>query len=219
MSLQLERSAIDQNGRAVVDEYARDVLAFASEMRNLSRTAALVDAISDMHASGKWRSYETALGREKWLECEFDYFLIACEATHHDISRVLAWNRQGQELASAMTAEDATKRRPIEQASAAWHSPTGETLVDRAVRQGWTNSRGTLRPPPVPVRARTKLRHGLTMDEHARQKREESIPATRRSELKRRVEDLAGELSDLELRYVRDVLAAKLAKANRSPEK
>jgi len=60
------------------------------------------------------------------------------------------------------------------------------------------------------------VRHGLTMDEHARQKREERIPAKRRGELKRQVEDLALELSDLELRYVRDVLAARFAKANRT---
>jgi predicted transcriptional regulator len=49
------------------------------------------------------------------------------------------------------------------------------------------------------------------MDEHARQRREEQIPATRRHELDKRARQLAKELPELELRYLRDVLASKLA--------
>jgi hypothetical protein len=196
---------------AVVDPNGRDVLAFAGEMRNLSRTAALVDSIVDMHESGKWRTYETALGSQRWLECEFDYFLIACEATYDEISRVLAWNREGKGLVSAMESNDSSKRRTIEDAAAGWRSPTGETLVDRAARQGWTNSRGQMRPAPVPARARSRLRHGVSMDEYARQRRAKRISSERRRELDKTASQLASELNEVELRYVRDSLAAELA--------
>lgn len=206
MSALVETGSVDQNSRRVVDENARDVLAFTSEMRNLSRTAALVDAIVEMHASGKWRRYETTLGPEEWRECEFDYFLIACDASYDDISRVLAWNRRGKELASAMAAEDPAKRRTLDEAAEAWHSPTGESLVDRAGRQGWVNRRGEMRPAPVPARARARVVHGVSKDELARQHREQQIPPARKGELSKRVEVLAADLTDLELRYVRDLL-------------
>jgi hypothetical protein len=50
------------------------------------------------------------------------------------------------------------------------------------------------------------------MDEHARQRREELIPAKRRSELDRQVSDLEKKLPELELRYLRDRITASLAK-------
>jgi hypothetical protein len=186
---------------------------FASEMRNLTRTAALLNAIVEMYGSQKWRRYETSLGQEEWRECEFDYFLMACDAEYEDISRVLAWNREGKALAAAMAGDDPAKRRSLEQASATWTSATGESLAERAARQGWLNSRGVLRPPPVPERARAKVRHGITMDEHARRRREEQIAPKRRRELESRVAEMARELTELELRFVRDIISSKVTKA------
>jgi hypothetical protein len=206
-ALELIMASLDDNGRLV--------LSFAAELKNLSRTAALVDEIAEMHASGRWRHYETVLGPEGWRECEFDYFLIACDVAYDDISRVLAWNRRGKDLAPSMISDDLAKRRPIEKAASSWRSPTGETLVDRAARRGWTNTRGSLRPPPVPARARTLASHGVTMDEHARQQRENQIPAPRRRELTSIVRNLIDELEDVELRYVRDQLSARLANRGR----
>jgi hypothetical protein len=209
---------VSENGSPMVDATGRDVLAFASEIRNLSRTAALVDMIVEMHESGKWRKYETAVGPEEWRECEYDYFLIACQASYDDISRVLAWNKSGRALGSAMESDEPEKRRRIEEAAQGWHSTSGESLLDRAVRQGWTNERGRLRPPPVPERARAKLRHGVTMDEYARRRREERIPADRRGELDQRLGHLLEGLSDLEIRYVRDAIASKIKRRRQTSE-
>lgn len=208
-----------QDERVVVDSNGREVLEFVGEIRNLGRTAALLDTVVEMHKSGKWRNYETALGRETWLECEFDYFLIACDASYDDVSRVLAWNRQGKELAAAMVSDEPAKRRPLEQVSTIWHSPSGESFTNRATRQGWTNIRGALRPAPVPARARTKVVHGLTMDEQARKHREELIPIKRRAELEAKVNHLLGGLSTDEIRYVRDLTASHAKGLDRIPRK
>jgi hypothetical protein len=198
-------------GTAAVDENGRAVLSFAADLKNLSRTAAIVEEVVEMHESGRWRQYETALGTQTWRECEFDYFLIACDVAYEDISKVLAWNRRGKDLAPAMVSDDARKRRSLETASQQWHAPSGESLADRAARRGWTNSRAALRRPPVPVRALAQARLGISMDEHARQQREAQISASRRRELKALVGTLADDLPELELRYVRDQLSAKLA--------
>lgn len=48
----------------------------------------------------------------------------------------------------------------------------------------------------------------MTMDEHARRRREELIAVQRRRELDRRAEALDKELSELKLRYLRDRLTA-----------
>jgi hypothetical protein len=204
------RPAVDDNGRAV--------LSFAADLQNLSRTAALVEEIAAMHESGKWRRYETALGTETWKECEFDYFLISCDVVYDEIARVLAWNRRGKELAPAMMSEDPSKRRSLDVAAARWHSPTGESLLQRAERRGWVNTRGALRPPPIPKRARTLAIHGVTMDEHARQQRERQIAGSRRKELALTVRELVQDLSEVELRYVRDQLSAKIAARSRPQE-
>jgi hypothetical protein len=197
----------DANGRAV--------LSFAADLANLSRTAALVDEIAEMHESGRWQRYRTAVGVEEWKPCEFDYFLIACDVDYDEISRVLAWNERGKALAPAMMGDDAKRRRPIEVAAASWHSPTGETLLDRAQRKGWTTARGALRRPPIPQRTLTRLRHGVSMDEQARRQRELQIPAKRRRELAQLAGAMTNDLTDLEVRYVRDQLTAKLAKDGR----
>jgi hypothetical protein len=187
---------------------------FVSELRNASRLAALVDAVVDMYESGAWRRYTDATGRsDEWREREYDYFLIACEADYADVQRLLTWDRaRAVELAAAMASDDPKERRPLEEASKAWKSPSGTPLVEVAARHGWTTSAGALRVSPVPARARTLARYGVTMDEHARQRREEVIAAQRRRELDRRAEALGSELSELELRYLRDQITALLAK-------
>jgi hypothetical protein len=50
----------------------------------------------------------------------------------------------------------------------------------------------------------------MTMDEQARQRREQQIPEGRRLELASQVDEVAGDLSVLELRYVRDLLTTRL---------
>jgi hypothetical protein len=192
---------------------------FMSDLKNASRLATLVDTVVDMYESGAWRRYTDAAGRsDEWREREYDYFLIACGAEYADVQRLLTWDRaHAVELAAAMESEDPRKRRPLEEASGAWLSPTGTPLIEVAARQGWTTSVGTLRVSPAPARARTLARHGITMDEHARQQREQLISAQRRRELDRQADDLAKELGDLELRYLRDRITAKLAKARMQP--
>jgi hypothetical protein len=207
---------VEDVSSATLDANGQAILAFAADLRNLSRTAALVDEVAEMHDSGRWRRYGTAQAVEEWRECEFDYFLIACDVAYEDIGNVLAWNKRGKELAPAMVSDDKTKRRPLEAASAAWHSPTGETLADRAARRGWVNGRGVLRRPPVPARALSHLKNGVTKDEHARQQRQAQIPRGRQKEIERRLEVLSDGLSDIELRFARDQLASRIT--HRKPQ-
>lgn len=187
---------------------------FQSDLRNASRLATLVDAVVDMYESGAWRRYTDATGRsDEWREREYDYFLIACGAEYADVQRLLTWDRaRAAELATAMESDDPKQRRPLEEASAEWNSPAGTPLTEVAARHGWTTATGSLRVSPVPARARTLARHGMTMDEHARQRREELIPAKRRTELDRQAADLEKKLPELELRYLRDRVTANLAK-------
>lgn len=200
------------------DERGRNVARFSAELRNASRLGAYADTIVSMYKSGEWRDYTTAVGHEQWLECEFDYFLIACDAAHTDLQRILSWDTaKAADIAGAMTSDDPRKRRHLEQAAASWPAPTGASLVDLASRNGWTNSRGQLRTAPIPPRARAKIQHGVTMDEHARQRREQMIEPGRRKELMRQLDDLAANMSELELRYVRDLITARLAKARGQP--
>lgn len=196
----------DVNWKAVAD--------FVSEMQNASRLAALVDAVVDMYESGAWRRYTDATGAsDSWRECEYDYFLIACGAQYGDVQKLLTWDRaRAAELAAAMESDDPKRRRPLQQAAAAWRSPTGIPLTELAARHGWTTSAGGLRVSPAPARARTLARHGVTMDEHARQQREKLIDRNRRRELDAEVDGLAKNLTDIELRYVRDRISGKLAK-------
>src|SRR5262245_40424797 len=122
-----------------LDDAGELVVRFIGEARNLSRLGELTDEVVGIAESGAWRSYRTALGTQEWLECELDYFLISCDLSHEDVSRVLAYTRKGGDLATMMDHEaNSNRRRTLEQASAAWHAPTPETLVERAQRLGWT---------------------------------------------------------------------------------
>ena len=186
---------------------------FMSDLRNASRLATYVDTVVDVYESGAWRSYTDATGRsDEWLPCEFDYFLIACGAQYSEVQRLLTWDKaRAVDLAAAMESDDAAARRPLEDASASWQSPTGVPLAALAGGQGWTKASGQLRVPPAPPRARARARHGLTMDEHARQARESKIPERRRAELDQLAENVvAASDGDIELRYVIDALRAAL---------
>lgn len=189
---------------------------FMSDLRNASRLATYVDTVVDVYESDAWRRYTDETGRsDEWCACEFDYFLIACGAQYSEVQRLLTWDKaRAVDLAGAMESDDVGARRPLSEASASWQSPTGVPLTDLANGQGWTKASGQLRVPPAPQRARARARHGLTMDEHARQERERKIAQSRRDEL----DQLAASIveasdGDLELRYLIDVLRARLRRA------
>jgi hypothetical protein len=189
------------------------VAQFVSDLRNASRLAAYVDTVVDIYETGAWRRYTDATGRsDEWRQCEFDYFLIACGAEYSDVQRLLAWDKaRAVDLAAAMESDDATARRPLEDASAAWQSPTGLRLDELASNHGWTRTSGQLKVPPAPDRARARARTGLTKDEHARQVREARIAAPRREQLEHVATSVVGDVeSELELRYVVDVLRDQL---------
>lgn len=193
-----------------VDEAGDEVLRFVSAARNLSRLGELTDEVVSIAQSGAWRRYRTAVGTDEWRECELDYFLIACDLRHEDISRIVAYTREAGTLALLMDRNaDSDKRRPLEEAAAAWHSPGQETLITRAQRLGWTRSEASrsLRAAPLPPRVRARQVHGISMDEHAQQTRSQRLSTDRRRELDELVRRVRAELEgDLERLYVVDQL-------------
>lgn len=197
-----------------VDEAGNRVLRFVSAAQNLTQVGELTNEVTEIAKSGLWRRYRTALGEEQWRECEFDYFLIACNLTWDDVSRVVAWTKAGSGLAPLMDRDAPSgKRRTLEEAAKTWHAASTETLVERAVRLGWTKSSetGELRVAPLPPRVRAKHSYGVTKDEHARQTRAKRITAARRRELDRLARSLLAELADPdERRYVLDRLAIRV---------
>jgi hypothetical protein len=192
---------------STVDAHGRHVLAFMGRVRNLTRLGELVDSIAEIAASGDWRTYKTAAGTEKWLAAEFDYFLIACDVPFADVTRVLAYNRRGAELASTMDREArARRRRPIEKAAESWPSAGAEGLVERAQRLGWINKRDEI-ASPLPRSAQLVAAKGVTMTELARQNRARQIPAKRRRELDALVRGIMEQTAEpVEVRYVMDRL-------------
>lgn len=193
-----------------IDEAGDQVLRFVSAARNLSRLGELTDEVVSIAESGSWRRYRTAVGIDEWRECEFDYFLIACDLGYDDISRIVAYTGEGGSLAPLMDRDaDPGRRRTFEEASEAWHAPAPETLVKRAQRLGWTkgDTSATLRAAPLPRRVRARQAHGMSMDEHARRTREQRIAGQRRRQLDELVNRLRSELtSDAERLYVIDQL-------------
>lgn len=182
---------------------------FMSDLKNASRLATYVDTVVNIFESNAWRRYTDANGRsDDWLECEFDYFLIACGASYSDVQRLLSWDRaRSADLARAMESTEPAKRRDLVKASTAWQSPTGLSLTELALRQGWTKASGVLRVPPAPQRALARARHGMSADEHARRSREGRLPADRRLQLDKLASSVSEEVADnLELRYVIDAL-------------
>ena len=122
----------------------------------------------------------------------------------------MAYTREGAALAPLMDRDaDKARRRPFEEAAAAWHSPVPETLVERAQRLGWTRSEtsASLRAAPLPPRIRARQAHGMSMDQHAARTRAQRLSATRRDELDDLVGKVRGKLADdVERLYVIDQL-------------
>ena len=193
-----------------VDDAGDQVLRFVSAARNLSRLGELTDEVVSIAQSGAWRRYRTAVGADEWRECELDYFLIACDLRHEDISRIVAYTREGGTLAPMMDRNaDSDRRRPLEEAAANWNSPGQETLITRAQRLGWTRGDASrvLRAAPLPPRVRARQVHGVSMDEHAQQTRADRLSPERRRELDDLVRQVRAELGgDLERLYVVDQL-------------
>jgi hypothetical protein len=197
-----------------VDETGDVVLKFVSAARNLSRLGELTDEVVSIAKSGAWRKYRTAVGQDEWRECELDYFLIACDLQYDDVSRVLAYTREGVALAQMMDRHaDSQFRRSLEDAASNWHAPIPETLTQRAQRLGWTRNQKTssLRAAPVPQRARARQALGVTKDEHAKATRAQRLTPSRRRELDKAVDELRATLKDeTERLYIIDKLRAKL---------
>jgi hypothetical protein len=198
----------------LVDERGQRVINFQSQAHNLSRLALLRDLIADMFESGDWRAYRTALGQQRWRACEFDYFLIASDIAYTDAQKVLTFGRRNVELATATRSDDPKLRRSLEQASKEWLSGTPETLEMRAERLGWMHSRG-LRPSPVPARARSYAKHGVSRDTHATKTRQQLLKDCRQ-QLDKLVDDIMRRASDeTKLRYVLDRLRERLARSRK----
>ena len=172
---------------SMVDPNGRRVLTFTSHIQNLGRVAELTDAVIDIATSGAWRDYHMATGHEAWRDAELDNFLIACGMHYEDDSRVLAYNARAKALAPMMDkAAENDRRRPLAEAATAWHSPTGESLLDRAKHLGWLRDSGVMRASPIPERARAQAKHGMTLDEHARESRRQRISGGTSSKAARR---------------------------------
>ena len=196
-----------------VDESGDVVLKFVSAARNLSRLGELTEEVVSIAKSGAWRQYRTAVGQDQWLECELDYFLIACDLQYDDVSRVLSYTRESAEIAEMMNRDaDNDRRRSLEDAATNWHAPIPETLIQRAQRLGWTRNEKTssLRAAPVSPRARTRQALGITKDEQAKRNRVERLSPSRLQELDQEIAKIRATLKDeTERRYVIDRLREK----------
>src|SRR4030095_10160364 len=165
------------------------VASFSTRLHNLYRVGELVLNVADMYLDGPWRAYEHNAGAVRWREGEVDYFLISVGAPRDDIARIVAWNRIGASLAPGMASDDPRKRRPFEQAAAAWPSDTGESLLERAQRLGWISKKVSDAGSPRPVSvvssyARAVANEALPLGKRAQRyqgrRALKELPATRR---------------------------------------
>lgn len=197
-----------------LDEAGKKVQRFISAAHNLTRIGELRSEIVDIAKSGAWRNYRTASGRNKWLECEFDYFLIAAGLEYQDVSRVIATTGESKTLAAMMDrTADSGRRRSLQDASKAWYTPSPETLIERAERLGWKNpSSAKLKVAPVSQRAREQQAYGgMSKEKHARIARRERIPAERRKKLDELATGLRSKVTTGDERwYLIDCLREKL---------
>jgi len=196
-----------------LDKAGEWVWHFQLEARNLSKVSLLQKLVMEAFEKGYWRKYTFGTGRETWRACEFDYFLIASDIAYTDASAVFTWKDRGRALAAATTSADPKKRRPLEQASAAWHSPTPETLIQRAARLGWVSAAGVR--SAAPRRAQAYVRHGVSMDKHARDRRKQQV-RPRREQLDQVIAQIVKRTKDeTELRYIIDELQKRVGKRGR----
>ena len=117
-----------------MDDAGQQVANFMGEVVNFTRIGELVDETLAMARSQAWRRYVTGIGPAEWRQCEFDYFLIACDVPYDDAARVLAWGKAGAEI-GAMMKPDAPKqsRRSLDEAGLTYQGAGPESLQDRCL--------------------------------------------------------------------------------------
>ena len=207
------------NDNPFVDAAGRQVIDFAAACRTLGKVGELADNIMQMAESGAWRQYRTATGETTWRECEFDYFLIACDLEYEDVYRAIKWNKLG-DTTRAMMDRDAPpdKRRPLEQAVAAYRAPGPETLLERAERLRWITKGGKPRSP-LSGRQRAKQKSGgKTVEQQAREARQQRLSPEQRRDLDQLISELLARFGDDEARYLLDGLAKQLQRQAGRPQ-
>jgi hypothetical protein len=194
-----------------VDEAGAKVVHFMGDVRTLGKLGELSAKIIEMAESGVWRRYRTAVGVDEWLECEFDYFLIACDLDCDDVHRAIKWDRLGETTRAMMDQKaQPPKRRPLEQAAAAYHAAGPETLIQKAERLHWISKSGKPRSPLSDRRQRQQASGGKTLEKQAHLRRVQRISWQRRRELDRLARETFANLSEDEGRYLIDAMAIRL---------
>jgi hypothetical protein len=201
----------------MLDAKGQQVVTFETAIRSASQAGTYADLLVKMFTSRSWISYRTALGPETWRAHEFDYFLIACDAKHEDVARVLAF--KGEEIdpmAKAMRGDPSAHRRSLEDASKEWtRSPTGRSLIQTATDNGWiSRTTKVLKAAPVSERVHVRLEHNQTKDELAIRGRPHRIGQARVAILRTVLDDFIRRetLTPLELRYCIDLIRQRLRK-------
>jgi hypothetical protein len=200
------------NAKPFVDAAGRQVIDFAATCRTLGKVGELADNIMRMAESGAWRHYRTAVGDTTWRECELDYFLISCDLEYDDVYRAIKWNKLG-DATRAMMDHDVSpdKRRPLEEAAAAYRAAGPETLLERAERLRWMTKTGKPRSPLSDRQRVKQASGGKTVEQQAQERRQQRIAAPRRRELDRVAEEMLAALAgDDERRYLLDTMAKLL---------
>ncbi|HKA60669.1 MAG TPA: hypothetical protein VKD28_18780 [Gemmatimonadales bacterium] len=205
---------------ALLDANGEKVVHFAADVRTLGKIGELADKIIEIAESGAWRHYRTAIGSDDWLECEFDYFLIACDVEYEDVYRAIKWDKLGEKTRTMMDhGALADKRRTLEQAATGYAAVGPETLVERAARLGWTKHNGQPRSPLSGRQQAKQAAGGKTVEQQARERRAVRLSAKRCRDLDRLAEQtLAGLGSDDERRYLLDAITAQLSRKKGRPE-
>jgi hypothetical protein len=195
-----------------MDDNGEKVVHFAADIRTLGKLGELSAKIIAMAESGAWRRYRTAVGTDEWRECEFDYFLIACDVAFDDVDRAIRTHRLGGTTRNMMNPyAEPGQRRDLEDAARAWHAATPETLPDRAARLGWVVK--DEQRVPLSKRQLSELRAGgVSMEDQARDRRSERLSAKQRRELNRRAKSALDGLTEDEGRYLLDAISRLLAR-------
>jgi hypothetical protein len=203
-----------------LDANGEHVVRFASEAKNLSRLALLHELIFEIYRSDDWRDYTTALGRQRWREAEFDYFLIANDVARDDAYGVFAWNREGTKVAAALMSDDPKKRRPLDEAAKKYLAPGAEDLRAAAKRLGWVRRDGEGEVlPPLSRHSQEIARDGDAPKKH-RPKHRPATAAERRSLMDGVIVKLAKRFHDArELRYLIEQLRRLAADVKRADKR
>jgi len=200
-----------------MDDAGQQVANFMGEVVNFTRIGELVDETLAMARSQAWRRYVTGIGPAEWRQCEFDYFLIACDVPYDDAARVLAWGKAGAEI-GAMMKPDAPKqsRRSLDEAGLTYQGAGPESLQDRAARLGWVNKKGQTRAPISP-RALSTVKDAKGLEARAADARAERIKPARRAQLDKLAASIRSQVPDeTDRRYLIDHIRPPASKGPRS---